>query len=100
MRTVNHVTLPSAAAYVSVRVDTYGRGVSGGRAYLAFLDDSDSEVHGKVLSSSTGTHQGASASATPSLLDGRAAQWELLVGNGDTYDVRSYTVTLTYLVLS
>ena len=100
VRTVNHVTLPSAAAYVSVRVDTYGRGISGGKAYLAFIDDSDREVHGKALSSSTGTHKGASASATPSLLDGHRAQWELLVRNGDTYDVRSYTVTLTYLILS
>ncbi len=100
VRTVNHVTLPSAAAYVSVRVDTYGRGISGGKAYLAFLDDSESEVHGRTLSSSTGTHKGSTASTTATLLDGHRVQWELLVGSGNTYDVRSYTVTLTYFTLA
>src|SRR4051794_9493989 len=100
VRTVNHLTLPSAAQYVSVRVDAYARGISGGQAFLAFLDDTDREVHGKTFSSSTGTHTGSSASPTAALLDGHRVRWELLVGNGDTYDVRSYTVTLTYLVLS
>ena len=99
VRTVNRLALRSAIAYVSVRVDAYSRGVGGGQAYLAFLDDADREVHGTTLSSSTGTHHGHAAGATESLLDGHKARWELVVSGGDTYDVRSFTVTLTYLVL-
>jgi hypothetical protein len=99
VRTVNRLALRSAVAYVSVRVDAYARGVGGGQAYLAFIDDAGHEVHGATLSSSTGTHHGHVASATASLLDGHKARWELVVSGGDTYDVRSFTVTLTYLVL-
>jgi flagellar hook assembly protein FlgD len=99
VRTVNRLALRSAVAYVSVRVDAFARGVGGGQAYLAFIDDAGHEVHGATLSSSTGTHHGHVASATASLLDGHKARWELVVSGGDTYDVRSFTVTLTYLVL-
>ncbi|HTY70812.1 MAG TPA: S8 family serine peptidase [Actinomycetes bacterium] len=99
VRTVNRLGLPAAAEYRSLRLSAYGRGVGGGTAELAFLDDAGDEVGVTHLPASTGNHSGTAVRATPAVLDGHRARWELLVEDGDTYDVRDFTITLTYVVL-
>jgi hypothetical protein len=100
VRTVNELSIPSALVYRTVAVGAYGRGVSGGKGYIALLDDDGNELDGHTQGAAAGYHAESEFQALAYVLDGHRARWEFGTSNGNTYEVRTYTVTVNYLAFA
>ena len=60
----------------------------------------DSSVSTKALAPGLGWHSGGSVKASRTMDDQRWIGWAVSTAYGQRYDVKSFTVTLTYSVLS
>ena len=95
--------LPTATTYNTVSIKAYGAAVRpklGHRAGLFLLRPNGDAVTTKALSPGLGWHAGGSTKATRIMDDAHWIGWMVSTAYGQRYDVKSFTVTLTYSVLS
>lgn len=104
--TAHALKLPAAAAYLSAQVKVYGgaaRRAGGSRALLSYLKGPGDDITTpRALSARIGTHAGPRMSARGLVLSdstGTYLAWYAKTGAGNRYDVKSFTVSLTYQVL-
>lgn len=107
----NRTSVPKAfeGRYGKLQIWVYGGGArrvsgggSGARLDLGYRSTSGSIAHKVRFSGTIGSHAGRSAAA-PSLVADKTGtprvEWQVGVDGGSKYDVRSYTVRLTYFLL-
>jgi len=87
--------------YGSVKVSAHGRGRSGGKARMFYLDTSGNAVEASVtkLGSKTDDY-GAPAVKAARVLDGRRFLWVVAATGGNRYDVKDFTVHYSYYRLT
>ena len=103
--TVHGLVLPAVSApgsYGSVRIAAYGGAAKAkprSHAYLAYLTPDGSDVVAfPALGSKVRTHAGPAVAASQ-MRHGRTILWGATVAAGNRYDIKNFTVTLTYTTL-
>jgi hypothetical protein len=102
IQTAHAAILPSAAEYTSIRVSTYGgaaRAKPGSKIRIRYLNTKGDWTNTRTLSSTLGTHNGATASPSGLIFSDHSFGWGLYTGFGYQYDVKSFTIVLHYKVL-
>jgi hypothetical protein len=103
--TVHSIRLPAAIWYAGLHVDTYGGGARTkphSAAVVRYLGVDNRWLSEKRLSGKLVQHAGPSVSGDSLrrfLFKNREFVWNLVTGYGNRYDVRTFTVVLSYYVL-
>ena len=102
LSTVHTMTLPEAFRY-----DTFQVSVKGGAAaaaprswaYLEYYDMKDGWSHRERLYSPMTMHEGPEVKASRVVYPDRSVAWGLFTGDSARYDIREFTVHVTYTTL-
>lgn len=101
--TVHRLRVPRAARYDTLRVSVFGgaaRSRPGSQLFLDHLSvDRKWESRDARIRHHLGLHAGPGRSGEDLVQDDRLVYWAVYTGGGASYDVKSFTVTLTYDVL-
>lgn len=100
--TTHALRVPTALRYGTLRVTAYGgaaRSAARSLAYLTYYHGKDGWKNDRAMSPATGSHRGAGVRATPYVLRDRSVAWGAYTAKGARYDVRGFTVSLTYTLL-
>lgn len=102
IETRHAVKVPAALKYGSLRVSMYGgaaREASRSVAYLAYINTKLEFTKPVVMMPAVGSHAGPSVSGGAFVFDDRSIGWDVFNVKGSRYDVKSFTVKLSYTVL-
>jgi flagellar hook capping protein FlgD len=101
--TMHAVKVPAAHSYGTFNVSTYGGAAKSRPGSYLFLDqltkkgtwgDKDTRLGYQL-----GAHRGPTHQAAAYLYGGRSLVWSVYTGLGAAYDVKGFTVTMSYQVL-
>lgn len=101
--TVHALAVPAALRYGSLRVSAYGGAAKANPrslAYIAYSDTKKGWLHDTRLGSGLGSHNGARVGGHRYVYSDRRIFWGVYTAMGAKYDVKGFTVSLTYTVLN
>ena len=96
------IAVPKAAKYLNVTVSAYGAPVAGGiadRAVIRYLTKRNYWGSERAIARGLGWHPGFTVPATDYITTGHYFRWGFVTAYKNKYDVKSFTVTLTYQVV-
>lgn len=105
VETIHEMRVPTGVyRYQTLQVTTYGGAAKSARGSYLFLDQwrAKAEKWGdddKRLGYALGKHVGPTRQAAPFITEDGWTAWSVWTGDGARYDVRDFTVELTYQVL-
>jgi hypothetical protein len=100
--TVHVLRVPDALRYGSFSVSAYGGAAKANPrslAYIAYAHKKKSWQMDKVMGTRVGSHSGARVAGAGYVWPDRSVAWGVYTAMGAQYDVKSFTVHLTYTVL-
>jgi hypothetical protein len=101
--TTHAIKVPKAFRYGSFNISTYGGAATSRRGSYLFFDQLNKKLEwgddDKRLGYNLGAHAGPDHKAARYLVDDRFFVWGVYTYLGAAYDVKSFTVTLSYEVL-
>lgn len=102
VRTHHSLKVPAAVRYQRLRLSVYGGAASSRPAShlgVSVRERAGSLAGGRRLAAHLGSHTAGDYDAKRHVTSGRRVHWAVWVANQARYDVKSFTVRLTYAVL-